>query len=250
MSTLQTTFGRRPGPIVTRLMIANVALYVLQLILLRTGNGLVETLYLTPIDVVNRGMVWQPFTYMWFHSPGGPWHLLSNLLWLYIFGPPMESWWGSKRFFRGYLIFGLGGGLFTLLVGLLAYVPGFTPLLWGFQASTHVGASGAVIGVTVAWGLAHAKTQINFFLLGAMNGMTFVLLIIGIQLLTALSYSSVSSTAHFGGIIAAFVLCRGLWRPSRWQQWLRRTKLRRHKRKIERELRIIQGGNDDKSQWN
>ncbi|MGF1511938.1 MAG: rhomboid family intramembrane serine protease [Myxococcota bacterium] len=232
------------------LLIANVVLYVAELILLRTGASFIDGLFLSPFDVLRKGMVWQVGTYMWFHDPVSPGHLLFNMLWLYIFGTQMEAFWGPKRFLRGYLFFGLGGGLLTVLLGALAYAPGFSSWLDGFQHTRHLGASGAVIGVTVAWGLAHAKTQVNFFLLGAMSGMTFVFLIIGIQLLTALSFSAVSASAHFGGIGAAFILCRGLWRPSRWKQMLRRLQLKRQKRKIQRELRLIRSDDDDKTRWN
>jgi hypothetical protein len=46
-------------------------------------------------------------------------------------------------------------------------------------------------------------------------------------------------------MIAAAVLCKGLWRPSRWADWYRRSSLKRNRKKIERELKILEGGKKD-----
>lgn len=232
----------RPRKTVLVLIAINVAAYVLELLLLRTGAaGFVEALFLVPSDVYRRGFVWQIFTYGFLHAPSAPSHLLFNMLWLWLFGNQMEAWWGRRRFLRAYGLFILAGGLLTVLVGLLAETPLLKPLLPAFPYSPHLGASGATLGITVAWGLTHANQEMHFFLLGRMKGSTFVLLVVGFELLVALSFSNTSSTAHFGGIVAAFILCRGLWRPSRWQDLFRRQRLRRKRASIERELRILEG---------
>jgi membrane associated rhomboid family serine protease len=256
----------RPSKTIIALLVANVVAYVLELVLLRLGQErFVTALFLTPEDVYGRGFVWQLFTYGWFHDPSGISHLLFNMLWLWIFGSQMEAWWGRRRFLKAYAIFILAGGLLTVLVGLLADLSVFGGLLEGFESSVHLGASGATLGVTVAWGLTHAERVLSFFLLGQMRGKTFVLLIVGLQLLVALSFQPTSTTAHFGGILGAFVLCRGLWRPSRWREIYRRQKLRLRKSAIQRQLdqlkkkdrpegwRVIDGGNppdDDPKKWN
>lgn len=239
---MRSPFGR-PGPTVIGLIVANVVCYVLQLLLLRAGLP-VEDLYLQP-SAVWSGAVWQLLTSLWLHSPAGPGHLLMNMLWLFMFGSPMERIWGPRRLLWGYLIFGLSGALFTLVVGSLPYPSFLMPFFDSAFTTRTLGASGAVTGITVAWGLAHAKSKMNFFLLGEMTGMTFVWLVIGIELLTALSFSQVSSTSHLGGILGAFVLCRGLWRPSRWKQGARRLTLLRRKKQIEKQLRVLSGGRDD-----
>lgn len=254
----------RPSKTIIALIGANVALYVLELVLLRTSMGsLIETLFLSPRDVYQRGFIWQLFTYGWFHAPAAPGHLLMNMLWLWLFGNQMEAWWGRRRFLIAYAVFVVSGGLLTVLVGGLADLTG---ILAGFPSSTHLGASGATLGITVAWGLTHAHQEMQFFLLGRMKGWTFVLLIVGVQILTALSFSNTSSTAHFGGIIGAFILCRGLWRPSRWKELFRHQRLKVKAASIERELnklqkkdpppgwRVIDGGpakgKDDPKKWN
>lgn len=236
----------RPTKGVIGIMASLVIMYVIQMVALRSGGSFIRNLlFLSPQDVYLKGYVWQMLTYGWFHSPGGPGHLLGNMLWLWLFGTQMESWWGQTRFLRAYFIFVALGGALTVLVGLFCETGLLEPLLPGFPETVHIGASGGTLGMTVAWGLTHADRDLNFFLLGRMKGKTFVLLIIAIQLLTALSFSGTSVTAHFGGILGAFVLCRGWWRPSKWQEswrtFRRKNNLKRRKASIERELRILEG---------
>lgn len=255
----------RPSRTVIALIVANVVAYVLQLVLLRTGaSPVVEALYLTPEDVYRRGFVFQLFTYGWLHAPTNPMHLAFNMLWLWLFGNPMEAWWGRRRFLFAYGLFLVCGAALTVAVALLAETGALGGLLEGFPRTQHLGASGATIGITVAWGLVNSKQPMQFLLLGRMTGGTFVLLIVGFELLVALSFSSTSSTAHFGGILGSVVLCRGLWRPSRWAELTRRFRLKRQKAALERKLaklkktpppnwRVIEGGKekpDDPKRWN
>lgn len=232
----------RPGKAVIGLLAANVIAYVLQLVLLRANVSFVQDLYLTPADVFDRGYVWQTVTYWWLHRPDAPGHLLMNLLWLYMFGSQLEKWWGPKRFLVGYVVFAFGGSVLTLIVGILSQTDVLSPLMGGFWVNPHLGASGAVMGITIAWGLTFANQTMNFLFLGEMKGKTFLMIIVAIELLMALSFDPVSSTSHFGGMIAAWILCRGLYKPSRWSEMFKRAGLQRKRRKVESELRVIDGG--------
>ena len=135
-----------------------------------------------------------------------------------------------------------GQGLLTLLVGLLSKTAVLSPLLPSFWVRPHLGASGAVMGVLASWGLVYANEEMHFIILGRMKGKTFVLIIIAIELLRALSFDGVSSTSHFGGMFAGLVLCRGLWRPSKWQEIFRRARLQKQRRRVEHELKVLEGG--------
>lgn len=247
----------RPGKVLIGLLVANLVAYVIQLVLLRAGFGqFIGELVLVPGAVFDEGKVWQVVTYWWLHDPTNPFHLLGNMFWLYLFGAPLEKWWGPKRFLGAYCIFGLGGAALTLLLALASDTALLQPIMGGFWLKPHLGASGAVMGCTVAWGVLFWDQRMNFLFLGEMTGKTFVLISIGIELLTALSYSPVSSSSHFGGMAAAFVLCKGLWRPARVKELFRTLALKRQRRKIEAELRVIEGGKGDpdrpkkKSDWN
>ena len=229
----------RPRRLLIALIVANVVAYVAELISIRAGLGVVEALTLTPADVFEAGRIWQPFTYLWLHDPEQPTHLLFNMLWLYLFGSQLEPWWGERRFLTGYLMFGLGGGALTLLVALLSRVSPFDAFLGSFWIRPHLGASGAVMGILIGWGMAFSKKELNFFLLGRMTGRTFVAIVVAVELLMALSLSSVSSTSHFGGMLTAFVVCGGWWRPARWSSAFRRRKLVKEKDRLEAELSAL-----------
>lgn len=233
-----TVLWPRPQKTLIALMAVNLGFYILQLIALRAGISGVSHLYLVPREAF-QGAVWQPFTYFWFHDPTAPSHLLFNMLFLYLFGSHLERWWGPRRFLLAYWIFGVSGAFLTLF---LALVFGSDP---AWLTRPHLGASGAVMGMTVAWGLAFANREFHFLLLGKMKGKTFVALAVGFELLTALSFSNISSSSHFGGMIAAFVLSWGLWRPSRWLAFVKNAWRRRKAKAFLQTLRVIPGGQSE-----
>lgn len=251
----------KPGHMLIGIIAVNVVVYVLYLIGLRAQLPFIAKLPLSPRAVFEQGYIWQPATYLLLHAPDSPGHLVLNMLWLYLFGATMEQWWGGRRFLFGYVIFGLSGAALTLLIGGLSKTGAFGGLLDGIYRGPHIGASGAVMGMVVAWGITNANQTMNFFLLGEMKGKTFVLIIIAFELLVALSLDRTSSTSHFGGMLGAAILCKGLWRPAKWSDAARRAGLKRKQKKIERDLKLIRGGKDDEdppaggngssgSQWN
>lgn len=232
----------RMGRVVTALLIGNVAAYVLELILMRAGVPIAEYLFLRPSRVFEHGYVWQPVTYAVLHDPTAPGHLIFNMLALWWFGSPLEQWWGGKRMLVAYVVCALSGAAFTLAIAGLSQTPVLSWLVPTFWEQAHVGASGATLGLTIAWGTVFAKQEMNFMFLGRMTGRTFVLIIIGFQLLVALSFDPTSSTSHFGGMLGGYLLVSGKWRPSRWKDSFRKSRLSVERRRIERELRIIEGG--------
>lgn len=149
------------------------------------------------------------FTSMFMH--GGLWHLLGNMLFLWIFGNNIEDYFGSVRFIIFYIVSGLAAiALYTI----------FTP----DNQIPLIGASGAIAGVMGAYMVLHARARITvlifFFII------TFVHLpakmVLGIwfmiQLFMALVGSSsgggVAWLAHVGGFGFGYLLLRLLvkWR--------------------------------------
>lgn len=243
----------KPGKLLTIIIGVNVATYIVYLLLLRAGAAWVQDLRLTPQNVFEQGYLWQPLTYLLLHAPQSPGHLLWNMLLLYMFGTTLESWWGEKRFATAYVVFGLSGAALVMLMGVLGKFGILSSFLELLYQTPHLGASASVMGIMAAWGIVHADRSMNFFLLGEMKGMTFVMIIIAVELLRALSFDNVSSTAHFGGIIGAFVLCKGLWRPGQLSGFFKRSALKKKRRDLEKQLRVIKGGkeeDDDKMKWN
>src|SRR5436190_24395546 len=84
-STLAYSFGPGPvTPVVKGLLIANVAMYVVS----RVAPEIILPLGLVPQQVIEHLRVWQVFTYMFLH--GGPFHILSTFLPLWMFGVSLK----------------------------------------------------------------------------------------------------------------------------------------------------------------
>lgn len=244
------------GKGVKTLVVIHVATWVLYLVLLRMGvDWAASELALVPRDFLTRGRLWQPVTSVLIHAPTGVGHLLFNMLFLWWFGGPIESWWGTKGLYRTYALCAAGGVAVTVLAGLLVLPLGPGSSLYGMWTGGHLGASGATLGLTIAWGSVLWRQKLNFFLLGEMEARTFVLILVGIQLLTALSFDSTSSTSHFGGIIMGFLVGRGYWatwkkklRPAWLKNRMTQAKVERKRRQKERakaRFEVIEGGLED-----
>src|SRR5215218_6562662 len=114
------SFG--PGslsPTLLALIGANVALFFLQLLTDGYAWGLTRTLGLHPYEVLRQFHVWQVATYMFLH--GGLFHILFNMLALWMFGAELERIWGTRYFLKFYFITGIGAGVLTVLFSLLPF---------------------------------------------------------------------------------------------------------------------------------
>jgi membrane associated rhomboid family serine protease len=144
------------------------------------------------------GAVWQPVTYQFLH--GGLMHLFMNMLWLYVFGIEVERRLGTPGFYRLYLFCGAAGVLAT-----------FFPFFLLGQEQTVAGASGAVMGVLIAFAYLDPKRQLYLFPLPfPINAVGLVILVVAMNLLMFLGQSGVSVATHFGGMAAGFVYMRYL----------------------------------------
>ncbi len=174
----------------------------------------VNHLKLIPNEVVGSGYVWQLFTYGFLHA--NFWHVLFNMLTLWMFGSQLESNWGSRRFLEFYGICLAGAGLVTVAVsytgimGISPYVP-------------TVGASGAVYGLLAAFGILFGDREIFLFPLPiSIKARYMVLILIGIALYGALQAAAgraegVANVAHLGGALVAWLYLRFL--PRRGMQF-------------------------------
>jgi membrane associated rhomboid family serine protease len=125
---------------------ANIALFALTFLFPR----LYDYLALNPVNVL-RGMVWQPFTYMFIHENLS--HLLFNMLGLLFFAPQVEQDMGSKEFLLYYLLTGFLAGLFSFGVYLLTGA--FNVFL--------LGASGCVFAILLAFAVLFPSADIYVF---------------------------------------------------------------------------------------
>lgn len=207
-------------PVIKWLLIGNTAIWLLMAFFLApfTLGGmpvggesgmLTRVLALWPIG--EQFWPWQLFTYMFLH--GGFGHLFFNMFALWMFGMELENLWGSKRFLTYYLACGLGGAVANLFVA---------PLLG--QAAPTVGASGAVFGVLVAFGMLFPDRPIYLYFLLPVRAKYFISVYIALELFYGVTGSS-SGVAHFAhlggaavGALYTFMLIRGVSFGDVWNQ--------------------------------
>jgi membrane associated rhomboid family serine protease len=109
-----SSFG--PGPVSTALKAiigANVVMFVVTAFV----PALRDSLGLVPRLVLHRFWVWQLATYMFLHA--GIFHILFNMLALWMFGAELERIWGTRYFLKFYFATGIGAGALTVLFSLL-----------------------------------------------------------------------------------------------------------------------------------
>ncbi len=192
-------------PVIRWLIVANVAIFIVEaLILPGLAGGTIGPnrfpithvyLALWPIDTEYFG-VWQYFTYMFEH--GGFSHLFLNMLVLWMFGIELEQTWGSKKFLMFYLACGLGAGIIHSLV----------TLFMGPGAPT-VGASGAIMGVSVAFAMMFPNRMVYAFFFFPLPARLAMMLFIGIDLVRGvLGGSDIAHFAHLGGALIGFLLLK------------------------------------------
>ncbi len=207
------------------LIVSNVAIFVILTLFGRWIGDDLRLLALAPRAVVSYFALWQLVTYLFIHS--GISHLLFNMLALWMFGVPLEQTWGTKRFLKYYFLCGIGAGLCD--VALHAAVGD-----WGTRT---VGASGAIYGLLMAFGVLFPNQTVLMGFLFPIKAKYMVMIYGAIELLLAFSVNDgVSNIAHLGGMAFGYVYLRGrlprLTLPD-WQGAYKRWKLQRAKKKFQ-----------------
>jgi membrane associated rhomboid family serine protease len=186
-----------PGPLtpaVKLLLIANVALFLVGLVL-PDVNGF---LGLTPLLVLKQLWVWQVVTYLFLHA--GLLHLLFNMLALWMFGVDLERRWGQQAFLRYYFVCGVGAGLCTIVAALLPF--GFANDIY---ITPTVGASGAIYGLLLAYGLLFPDRTIFLFIF-PMPARIYVIIAGALVLYQSVTdqYGGTAHFAHLGGMLFGY----------------------------------------------
>lgn len=208
------------------LLISNTAVFVLSYLAHGAGFGEIFNLFaLVPRAVVFHFAIWQLGTYLFLH--GGVWHLLFNMLTLWMFGVTLERDWGTRKFLKYYFLCGIGAGLCDVTVNAL---------LGNWYTST-IGASGAIYGLLLAFGVLYPETTILFMFLFPIQAKYFVMIYGAIALLGSLNVNSgVSNVAHLGGMIFGLLYLKVRF-PAMdtyaLRAWYRNYKLQRAKKKFQ-----------------
>jgi membrane associated rhomboid family serine protease len=195
-------------PVTRALLIANVAVYLLQILLQMQGrDALIAYFALWPLGHsqytdVPGFQVWQLVTYSFLH--GGLTHIGFNMLALWMFGGPIERLFGSRPFALYYFVCVIGAAVAQLLV--TAYVTG------GYYPT--LGASGGIFGLLLAYGMMypHARILLLFPPI-PMPAWLFVICYGALELFLGVTgtQAGVAHFAHLGGMAIGFVLIQ-YWR--------------------------------------
>jgi membrane associated rhomboid family serine protease len=214
------------------LLISNTVLFVLYFFAVRSGmGGFFAPFQLVPALVVKYPAVWQPFTYMFLHDPNGFMHILLNMLSLWMFGSTLEQTWGTKRFLTYYFVCGVGAGICVVIAGLV-FGPANVPV---------IGASGAILGLLMAFGILFPDVELLFFFLFPIKAKYYVMIIGAMVFMSSfIPGSGVSNIAHLGGMLVGYLYLRFKVGPvnldfigRQYHQW----KLQRAKKKFQVYLR-------------
>jgi len=227
---------------VKHLLIVNVIMFIGTMAI---GNG--ETFYhwfALYFPKNNLFQPWQVLTHMFMH--GGVTHILFNMFALWMFGTAVEQIFGWKKFLIFYLLSGFGAAIIQVAFLYFQYNTGLTTLMesgisqtdivgilnegkyntvWvqilgdnfkGFVGafnSTMVGASGAIMGVLVAFGMLFPESKLMLiFLPIPIKAKYFIPAIIALDLFSGITGQSIFSPsntaymAHVGGALTGFLL--------------------------------------------
>ncbi len=201
----------RTTPCVKILIIVNLICWFFLISIIQNffikKNAIYYFLGFVPSAVDDYFFVWQFFTYMFIHS-SGIFHILFNMMVLWMFGSELEQLWRRKFFLTYYLVCGVGAAV-IYFIGVKLYF-----LFGGHSAIMDipvVGASGAVFGLLLAYGLIFGERLVLFMFIFPMKARTFTILIAAVELLTVLQSgfgSPVANLAHLGGLLSGFLFLR------------------------------------------
>lgn len=202
------------------LVIANVSVFIIQLMFAtintQWGTSVVSTLpdnvgedvvhlrlgtdrftslfYLYPPYAIGKLWLWQFITYMFLHSIQDPWHIVINMLALWMFGGQVERAMGTRKFLTMYFTAGVFAGIFCCI---------FTP------TNAILGASGAIFAVEIAFAMFFPNATVIFFIF-PIKAKYLVMIFAGITIFNCLMVpeGNVAHFAHLGGLLYGFLFVR------------------------------------------
>ena len=200
-------------PVVKHLLIINAILFLATFTLNRFNIDLSDYLGLH-FFLAKDFMPYQLFTYMFMHANFE--HIFFNMFALWMFGNTLENIWGSKRFLLFYIICGLGAAVSQEVVQFIDFEmrtdwQGLAILNDGMREVLNtwntVGASGAVYGLLLAFGMLFPNSRIYLYFLFPIKAKWFVIGYAVIELLSGFFTSgNVAHFAHLGGMLFGLIL--------------------------------------------
>ena len=201
-------YGRRynrAGTAVVALLVANGFAFLLQNMM----PSFTSTFSLDPIEVRSQLKLYQLVSYMFLH--GSFFHIFFNLFVLYLFGRELEGVWGTKRFLIYYFVSGIGAGVVTVLL----------------SNNSVIGASGAIYGLLLAYGLLFPNRMLLIWFIIPMKAKYVVILFGVFEFLASMSGGGdgIAHLTHlggmaFGGLLLAIWGLRGSKKQKRQSTYL------------------------------
>lgn len=151
---------------------------------------------------------------------GSPTHLFFNMFALWMFGASLENLWGSKRFLIYYLITGLGAAFLHEAVLYIEYLQLLDEMLLDqiaqLASTPTVGASGAVFGILLGFGMMYPNQPIYIYFLFPIKTKYFVAIYGALELWNGLANanSEIAHFAHLGGMLFGYLIIKS-WQRRR-----------------------------------
>ena len=190
------------------LLISNITLFIIYYFAVLAGYARALPSFWT--DSTGRSSALRHLAVGHLHVPArsdGFQHILFNMLTLWMFGSDLEQFWGTRRFLNYYFLCGIGAGLCVVLG---------EPALQQHHLDTRtIGASGAIYGLLLAFGMMFPDSDILFSFLFPIKAKYFVMIIGAIAFLSSFggSGSGVSNVAHLGGMLFGYVYLKISYGP-------------------------------------
>ena len=200
--------------------------------------------------------VWQFVTHMFMH--GGFMHILFNMYALWAFGSPLEQMWGRNKFLFFYFSAGIGAGLIYTAVNYFQFNGIYNELMslgmsggdiqgilesgryntaildrisedrlvemYQIYNTPAVGASGAIYGVLVAFGMTYPNAKLALiFLPVPISAKYFIPVLIALDLFSGVTGFSIfgggiAHFAHVGGALIGFIMMK-YWQKNQFKRW-------------------------------
>ncbi len=160
MNNYRNSFSSALPTVTKNLLIINVIVWVAQFVLLRRSSIDLTQQFGLHFIFSDHFRIYQLVTYMFLHDPYSFSHVFFNMFAVFMFGRTLEQIWGPKRFLAYYMITGIGAGLVQIIVMYLrlsAVMP--SDMFYAVNTIT-VGASGAVFGILLAFGMLFPNAQL------------------------------------------------------------------------------------------
>jgi len=182
---------------IKKIIIINIVIFIL-IELSGLKFAIFREFGLIPEKLLFDMAIWQPFTYMFLHD--GVFHILLNMLFLWMFGREVETTWGKIAFYKYYMVTGVGAGLLNAIINYSSTIP-------------VVGASGAVFGILLAFAVLYPN---RIVLLYGLIPIRVKYLVMGLAFIALFSSilmkdSRVSHLTHLSGMITGYFYLNWNW---------------------------------------